>query len=117
MAQISTIAINKNNDIYLDGSNNLAMKEDINAIGDIFLNKARTNLGELQFNSNIGIPYFSLIFTSNPNLRIWQKLLEDTALSINGVEEITDFQKEINQNLLTYSITIKTQFGRTIING
>lgn len=117
MAQISTIAINKDNDIYLDGSNNIAIKNNINAIADIVLNKARTNLGELQFNTNLGVPYFSLLFTNNPNIPLWQKFIEDSALSIDGVDEITDFQYEVNQNTLTYSMTIKTQFGSKIING
>lgn len=117
MAQISTIAINKKNDIYLDGSNNIAMKNDIHAVADVVLNKARTNLGELQFNKDIGIPYFSLIFTSNPNLNLWEKFMEDSALSIEGVTDINSFQYEVNGNILTYQMTIKTQFGSMTING
>lgn len=117
MAQISTIAINSNNDIYLDGNNNIAMKKDINAIADIVLNKVRTNLGELQFNIDLGIPYFTTIFTSTPNFDLWQKFVEDSALSLNNVTEIVDFNKTIQNNTLTYSMTINTNLGVITVNG
>jgi hypothetical protein len=117
MAQISTIAINSNNDIYLDGNNNIAMKKDINAIADIVLNKVRTNLGELQFNIDLGIPYFTTIFTSTPNFDLWQKFVEDSALSLDNVIEIVSFSKEINNYVLSYSMTIKTDFGSVTVNG
>lgn len=117
MAQISTIAINSNNDIYLDGNNNIAMKEDINAIADIVLNKVRTNLGELQFNIDLGIPYFTTIFTSTPNFDLWQKFVEDSALSLDNVTEIVDFNKTIQNNTLTYSMTINTNLGVITVNG
>lgn len=117
MAQISTIAINSNNDIYLDGNNNIAMKKDINAIADIILNKVRTNLGELQFNIDLGIPYFTTIFTSTPNFDLWQKFVEDSALSLDNVTEIVDFNKTIQNNTLTYSMTINTNLGVITVNG
>lgn len=117
MAQISTIAINSNNDIYLDGNNNIAMKKDINAIADIVLNKVRTNLGELQFNIDLGIPYFTTIFTSTPNFDLWQKFVEDSTLSLNNVTEIVDFNKTIQNNTLTYSMTINTNLGVITVNG
>lgn len=117
MAQISTIAINSNNDIYLDGNNNIAMKKDINAIADIVLNKVRTNLGELQFNIDLGIPYFTTIFTSTPNFDLWQKFVEDSALSLDNVTEIVDFNKTIQNNTLTYSMTINTNLGVITVNG
>jgi hypothetical protein len=87
------------------------------AISDIVLNKVRTNIGELQFNSSLGVPYFTTIFTSNPNFELWQKFVEDTALSLDNVIEIVSFSKEINNYVLSYSMTIKTDFGSVTVNG
>jgi hypothetical protein len=117
MAQVSTISTNKDNDIFIDGYNNIAMSEDIQAVSNIVLNKVRTNLGELQFNSNIGVPYFTTIFCSSPNFALWQKFVEDSALSLDNVTEIVQFETELNKNKLSYTMTIKTDFGSIAING
>ena len=50
---MKTIAINENNDIYLTPSGNLAIKQDLSAMGDIFVNKAQTVRGELQFDTRL----------------------------------------------------------------
>ena len=118
MAQITTIAINKDNDIYLDGYNNIAMKSNINALNDIILNKIRTNLGELQFNSNLGIPYFTTVFSSVADIDLWQKFVTDSALSTPYVQQVTNFEREIsNNNKLSYSMTIITELGGMTVNG
>lgn len=46
-----TIGIDANNDIYIDNANNLAVKTNLEAMGDIFINKSQTNLGELLYNT------------------------------------------------------------------
>jgi hypothetical protein len=118
MAQITTIGIDQNNDIYLDGYNNIAMKDDIQALNDIILNKVRTNLGELQFNSNLGIPYFTTIFSSVSDIDLWQKFVVDSALSTPYIEKVSNFEHEIsNNNKLSYSMTIITDLGSMTVNG
>ena len=66
---MKTISINENNDIYLTPSGNISIKTDIEALGDILVNKTQTNKGELQFDEEKGIDFLNTIFNLYNYLR------------------------------------------------
>lgn len=112
-----TIAIDENNDIFLDNSNNLAVKTDLEAMGDIFINKSQTVLGELLYNTEKGIDFFNTIFSSPTYPDLFQNevitQLEDT----DETQKVTGFAGSISDRVYNYSVDIQTSWGKVSLNG
>ena len=114
---MKTIAINSNNDIYLDSSNNLAVKTDLNAMGDILVNKAQTNYGELLFNNPKGIDFFNTVFTSPAYPDLFQNQLLNQFEDTEAVERIAGYESKVEKNVYSYTAKIQTQYGEVNLNG
>ena len=82
---MQTISINQNNDIYIDTSGNIAIKNDIEALADISKNKVLTTLGEPEYNQLEGIPYFDTIFCDNPKIDLFQAAIIQTLKDTENV--------------------------------
>lgn len=109
------------NDIYLDSSNNIAMAYDQEALLQQCAEASKTLLGELIFNTNIGIPYQEAVWVGVPNLQQFQASLRAAFLSIEGVTEVVGLevlQGGSNPNdTLAYTAIIKTIYGTGVLNG
>ena len=126
-----TIATDEHNDIYLDGANNLALADDREALANIVLNVFRTNYGELQFNTDDGIPYFATIFNNAPNVRMFEAFLRDRALAVPGIESVGAFSytvsetpveygesgKKFNESRLNYRLQLNSDIGVITVDG
>ena len=129
MAIYQTIATDEHNDLYLDGAGNLALASDREALANIVLNVFRTNYGELQFNTDDGIPYFATVFNNAPNVRMFEAFLRDRALSISGIESVGTFSYEVAETSvkfgdkerreyhLNYRMIVNSDIGAITING
>lgn len=116
MAQLITISTGKNNDIYLNGLNNLAMSEDAQGLANVVLNRTQTATGELQYDLSAGIPYFTTVFSDSPDLQMYEAFMRQDALSTPGVERVTAFSIDVSNNILTYKINLSTVFGEVTVN-
>jgi len=114
---MKTIAINSNNDIYLDSSGNLVVKSDLNAMGDILVNKSQTNIGELLYNATKGIDFFNTIFASPVYIDLYQNQLLTQLEQTNGVERIESYNADIINNVYKYQVEVQTEFGEVSLNG
>ena len=126
-----TIATDERNDIYLDGAGNLALADDREALANIVLNVFRTNYGELQFNTDDGIPYFATIFNNAPNVRMFEAFLRDRALSVPGIESVGAFSytvsetpvefgesgKKSNESRFNYRLQLNSDIGVITVDG
>lgn len=112
-----TIAINENNDIYLDASGNLVIKTDKEAVGDILVNKAQTNQGELLFNTEKGIDFFNTVFSSPAYPDLFQHQLLNEFENTEAVERIADYQADVKNGVYSYIADIQTEYGEVNING
>ena len=114
---MQTISINDSNDIYLTSSGNLAIDTDINAMGDIFVNKSQTRKGELLYDTEKGIDFFNTIFNSPSYPELFQNevitQLEDT----QATQKITSYESEQNNNVYSYTVKIQTDYGEIALNG
>ena len=95
------------------------------------MNVFRTNYGELQFNTDDGIPYFATIFNNAPNLRMFEAFLRDRALSIPGIEsvgafsytvaetpvEYSDSGRAFNESRLNYRLQLNSDIGVITVDG
>ena len=112
-------AIKHYNDLYLDELGNIAMVSDLEALKNVIENVLRTQLGELQLNTQKGIPYFQTIFSHQTNVQYWKAYMVEAIENIDNVIRCESFEIDINneKNLLTYNSTIKTIYGDIFING
>lgn len=118
MVKYRTIATDlSNNDIYLDGVDNLAMSADAEAIANIILNRQRTALGELQYNTDAGIPYFSTVFAAPPDMRMFEAFIIADAETVPGVVGVESFSVEVQHENVRFEMYVNTEFGRVAVNG
>lgn len=109
---------NENNDLYLDGSRQLAMGEDIDAAVQTVQNKLNTLKGEIQLDIDKGIPYFETIFNQQtPDLSSWESYMIEEAEKVDGVIRVESMITRVKDNQLTYEMTIRTKYGLTQIIG
>jgi aspartate/tyrosine/aromatic aminotransferase len=113
----TTIARNKNNDLYLDSHGNIAMVSGRDAYAQIINAKMKTSRGEMQLNIDKGIPYFQTVF-ADPNLaNIWESEILKMLLSLPFVIDVVSFDYEVSNNMIKYKAEIKTDEGIIISNG
>lgn len=112
-----TIGVNENNDIYIDPiTGNLAMKTGIEALSDICLNVAKSQLGEMPLAVDQGIPNFQAVWVGNPNVAQFEAALRVALLTVDGVLAITELTATTENGILNYQVTILTIYGTTSIN-
>lgn len=106
------------NDLFLvNGS--IFLGEDIEALKYALENVLKTQMGELQLDTQKGIPYFQTIFSHQTNVKYWEVYMIDAIEKVDGVVRCESFTIDIDneKNLLTYVAHIKTIFGDLTLNG
>lgn len=114
---MKTIAINENNDIYLTPSGNIAIKKDIDALGDILINKSQTNKGELQFDDTKGIDFLNTIFNSPAEIEFFEAELIDQIEKTENVQNVYNFESETKNGTYSYKAEVITRYGNITLNG
>lgn len=112
-----TIATNSDNDIYVDSTGNLAMKTDIEALANVSKNVVLTNLGEPEYNTEYGVPYFETIFTDTPKIDLLQAAQVAILENLNDVNRVSNYEYEQENGVFSYSLVEHTTFGDIQING
>lgn len=112
-----TIGINDTNDIYLDAQGNLAVKKDIEAMGDIYINKVQTLKGELVYNTDKGVDYFNTIFGEPVYLDVFQNQVINELTDTAGTLNITNYQAETANGVYSYIIDCQTDYGNIALHG
>lgn len=113
---MKTIAINTNNDIYLNDSNNLALKSNLNAMGDIYVNKCQTVKGELQYTDK-GIDFENTIFSSPSYPDLFQNEVITQIEDTEDTQRVTSFEGDTEENTFLYKTKIVTAYGEVALNG
>lgn len=114
---MKTIATNDKNDLYIDAGGNLAITEDVTALANVSKNAVLTNFGELEFNAEKGIPYFTTIFSDMPLIDLFQASVVETLSNLDKVERVTGFEYTIQNGIFSYSVKEKTEYGEILLNG
>lgn len=113
---MQTISINENNDIYIDNSGNLAISQDLEAMGNIFVNKSQTLKNEMLY-SDKGIDYFNTIFSSPSYPDLFQNELTNQLEATEATISVESFEAETKDNVFKYSAKIQTEYGELYLNG
>ncbi len=111
------IALDDNQDIFLDSEGNLALCKDIEAVKTAVDCATKTNYGEIVLNTRLGIPFFETIFTAHPDIELWKSYMKEAILRVPKVIGIIAFKTYIEKSLLKYAVVINTEYGEAEING
>lgn len=79
--------------------------------------EVQTIRGEDPFRKNKGMPNFQTIWNGTPNVLQFEFFLRQTLLAVKNVDRVSNFQAEVVDNVLNYSIVIETPFGSDLITG
>lgn len=112
-----TLAVNENNDIYLDANGNLALATGIDAVLILCARAAKAQLGEMVLNTDQGMPNFQTIWNGSPNVAQFEAALRRTLLQVVDVLGVTGIDVALTNNVLRYTATIITAYGEGVING
>ena len=110
------------NDIYLNAEGNIALSFNQQALLENCSQAAQILLGELVFNTSIGIPYQQALWVGVPNIQQFTAALRRAFLSIDGVLEVISLITSqggavVAGDTLTYTAIIRTIYGVGGING
>lgn len=118
MAEYSTIAFETNTmDLFVDEFGNLGMASGIEALNFITINVSRSVRGEMIYNQDRGVPYFSTLFASPANIPLWEYYVKEEIKKVPGVEDVSDFETRLSGETIEYTMTINTLSGALTVNG
>jgi len=101
-------------DIYMDVSTNqLAMSYDKEAYANIIEDSLRTLEGELQLDTEGGIPYLRTVFESLDKIPIWMFYVRKRVMSFDFVKDIVQFTYSVDPQtkVLTCDLKVDTDDG------
>lgn len=120
----AVLAINSVNDIYVDSTNNLAMlfgsasnNQGLQAVAQACKTASLAQLGEMILFTTQGMPALQSVFTSSPNLPLYQAALVAAIQQIPGVISVQSIIFTKSGNVLNYIAEIQSQYGEISING
>lgn len=111
-----TIAVDANNDIFMDSADNLGLVRDIVATGQSAKQGAQTQLAEMQYAVDRGIPNFQVVWNGAPSVAQFEAALRRELLKITDVTDVPELNTALTGGQVTYAATIKTTFGTVPLN-
>lgn len=117
MTTTTSLAVNSNNDIYLDENGNIAIVTDLLATLQACEQAVKTKLGELVLDTTRGVPYFETVFVGVPNLQIFNAGIKAAIIAEPGVVQIVALATKVNGGILSYTAEIQTVYGTGSILG
>lgn len=111
------IAINDQNDIYMDGFNSLAIATGDTAVQQAAKTATLAQLEEMILFTLMGMPARQAVWVGSPNYSIYQAAVVAAIQSIYGVNSVTSITVSQAGDTLTYVAVIDTIYGELTING
>ena len=110
-----SFAVDNSNDLFLGPSGNLELSTDIESVLNVCKNAVQTILGEMKYQTNVGMPNFETIWKSQPNIKQFRAALISTLKFVENVIGVGEPIIIVENNVLNYSITISTSFGEEVL--
>jgi len=112
-----TLAVDPNNDLYLGGDGSLAIVTDLQATLQAAQQAAQTQLGEMEYAVDQGLPNFAVVWNGAPNISQFDAALRRALLGVAHVTGVRDLTITRAGNTLSYEVTIVTDYGPGVLNG
>lgn len=113
-----TFAVNELNDLFVDPTTgNLVIADSLSAVITSCKQASQAQLTEMVLAVNQGMPAFQTVWTDAGSVPQYEAALRATLSQQPQVLEVVSVDVVIENNMLTYSATIRTTYGEAIING
>ena len=115
---MKTFAQDSHNDIRIGSDGQFATVNGLDAYSAVIANVVRTVRGELQLDTERGVPYFETVFKSINGIDIWKSEVRKRVLALSFVRSIDSFSASWNteNHILSYSMTVSTDNGTVTIS-
>lgn len=113
----TTISVNESNDIFIGNDGNISTSSGIDAVMQACEQAAKTQLGEMIFQTTQGIPNFETIWSSDRSaIPEFESALRSTLLAVQDVGYIKSLDIKFDDGKLIYMAVINTIYGEGSIN-
>ncbi len=111
----TVIAINGNRDMYIDGTNNIALATGVTAIEQAAETATLAQLGEMILFTTQGMPAFRDVWVGSPNYAQYQAALTAAIEAIEGVIAVSSLVISASGGIMSYQAQIETIYGSITI--
>jgi hypothetical protein len=112
-----TLPVDENNDLFIGSDGALSLSRSQDAVMQTAQQAAQTQLGELLYAIETGMPNFQVIWNGAPNVSQFEAFFRRTVLEVTGVIEVVSLVVQTRNNTLSYSATLRTIYGQAALNG
>lgn len=103
-------------DIYINSSGLLQVDTGVQAIEDACATATRSQLGEMVFATESGIPNFQTLWVGIPNLALWKSAILNTLQGVEGVTGVNSLNLTVSGNTVSYVAQITTIYSEIPIS-
>ena len=112
-----TFSTNSLNDLFIGDDGNISVSEGINSVMQACEQAAKTQLGEMIFQTEQGIPNFDTIWSSGiSDIPEFESALRATILAVQDVVYIKSLDIKFVEGNLIYMAVINTIYGEGTTN-
>ena len=110
---MQTIALDVNWDLFVDAAGNIAVATEPYAIAQDAASAVKTFIGEVYYNTTLGIPYFADILGHMPPLEFMREQFIAAALTVPGAVSAKVYFTSISGRVVTGQLQITDNSGVT----
>lgn len=111
-----TLAVNSNNDIFVGADGSLAVATAREAVLNCCAQAAKTQLGEMIYAVDQGLPNFGAVWNGAPNVGLFEAYLRRNLQAVPDVVSVNSVTIDATGSALIYVATIQTTYGPGIIS-
>lgn len=111
------LSVDSNNDLYVGTTGSLATATGLQAVLQAAQQAAQTQLGEMMYAVEDGVPNFRTVWDGAPNLQQFEAFLRRTLLAVENVTGVESVAISRAGNTVSYVARIQTTFGLGVVNG
>lgn len=108
---MKTFAQDSHNDIRIGSDGQFATVDGLDAYSSVIADVVRTIRGELQLDTERGVPYFETVFKAVNGIDIWKNDVRKRILEFQFVKSIDSFEASYENKKLEYTLHISTDAG------
>jgi hypothetical protein len=105
------LAVDGKNDLYVGANGSLATVAGLDAVMQAAQQAAQTQLGEMLYAVDQGVPNFATVWNGAPNVPQFGAFLRRTLLAVENVTGVESVEVTRSGNVLTYVARIQTIYG------
>ena len=113
---MKTFAQDSHNDIRIGSDGQFATVDGLDAYSAVIADVVRTVRGELQLDTERGVPYFETVFKSVNGIDIWKNDVRKRILEFPFVKSIDSFEASYANKKLEYTLHISTDAGAVTVS-